>query len=396
MRLDEAAAPFAHLFAAHEAEARGSNDPVALAHDDDLDIHGNHDDVANVERSARDTGNHIRSLETYSRVQGEEAQALKSVQHNEFATGGGGDNGSDGRNRRDRERAVRDLMNQLALIEQRIEWLEQRIEHLEEQLDAVEQLEALGDNLDPSNPHHAALLRAAGIDPASVDPDDPQAAVRNRRGAIETEIVERERELDVLRRERDGLSAQIDREGVVQGEIDRLGTGSVAAVRDAIGDADDYTVDSVAANSDETTATLMDEARGYSEEESQIANLTDDFLFGDQPAPVEISSDDGRPVDDNAVLPASGEVSLAGLEDESSSGNSGGVSLAGLEDGAGAPLTPADGERNGPVIMAEFALAAAPEPPAAEAPAPESDPDDTPATEIANAGTGPVNLTGLA
>ena len=57
----------------------------------DTDVHGNHDDVGNAERIAREFGDRIRGVETQSRVHEDEAQALGGAQHNEFATGEGGD-----------------------------------------------------------------------------------------------------------------------------------------------------------------------------------------------------------------------------------------------------------------------------------------------------------------
>ena len=331
MRLHEAAAPFAHLLAAKTPDG---DDPAVSGHDDDIDIHGNHSDVEIVEENARDTSKHVRSLETHSRVLGDESNALKSVQHNQFATGEGGDSGSE-RNRRQRERAARDFMNQLLLIDRQIARLERLIEQnneqiadLQDQLSVIRQLEALGDNLDPTNPDHARLLREAGIDPSTVDPDNPQAALARRRTEINGEIERLEREneqhqdeIDRLTVERDQLEAQIEQGRALETEI--AAAPSAAAVDQIVADASlADTAAALAQTDSDDVARDIHEALDLTEVQSNerlgmedFASSDDlSFLMDDPPAPISAASEFGEdtPVNNGEGVQPMFERAVAG------------------------------------------------------------------------------------
>ncbi len=263
------------------------------------DIYGNDTGaVGAVEAQAakRETG--IRALETKARGDGDEPNALGGVRHNHFATGEGGDKDSAARQRKERDQAYRTalqvLQDQIAMLDQQIAHYErlieqnnQRIGELNQELNAIEELEALGDNLDPSNPRHAELLRRAGIDPSTVDPDNPQAALERRRREVTDEITRLEQEnaqhrqqIDILESEREELEGQLARQvQAEQGLHSQLeatrGDSSPAAAAqraEAVRSADLRTRTSVRASLTEEEKREIDVASGYTERD--IADIS--------------------------------------------------------------------------------------------------------------------------
>lgn len=339
LRLDEA---FGTLGFAEADALETVQEPAAAASEDsplspdngDTDIHGNDTAaVGAVTDHARKLDDTIAGYAHLANVTGGEVNQSLIISDARLTQGG---DGGDARNRRQREQAARDFATQLMLIDQQIARLErlieqnnERIDELEDQLSAIDRLEALGDNLDPTNPEHARLLRAAGIDPATVDPDNPQAALSRRRGEINGEIERLEREneqhrhrIEELQVERAQVETQIEQGRALETEIAAAPTAT--AVERIVDEASLADTAAALAQSDsdevirdihgalDLTETQTDERLGM-EDFASSDDLS--FLMDDPPAPIVSAATefgDDTPVNDGEGVQPMFERAVAG------------------------------------------------------------------------------------
>ena len=324
----------------------------------DTDLHGNNAEVGNVERTARQSENRVRGLETLSRVHGDEADALSSVQHNEFATGEGGDKGDAARNRRDRDRAYR---NALQALNDHIAMLDRQIRELNRRADAISDYLAEGDIEvgEDGRLTNEAMEREL----AEYERRTGQRVDRHNEEAVRAALQAQQQH---ILRERDGLIQERQRAQEFADRVEASGVPpSVDDMRLIIPDYTDNELDTGTEGLDPAAAAVVDEARGYNEDErTELADSSHD-LFG---ISGEASAPEAQP---------QGPLPLAGLEptsgtavaDTSGDGPVGPISLDGL--GAGSEISAAAGS------------------------APSSREPITVAAQIDDTSLSPIDLTGL-
>ena len=302
----------------------------------DTDLHGNHDDVGNAGRSAREAENRIRGLETQSRVHGDEAHALSSVQHNEFATGEGGDKGGAARNRRDRDRAYR---NALQALNDHIAMLDRQIRELNRRADAIGDYLAEGDIEvgEDGRLTNEAMEREL----AEYERRTGQRVDRHNEEAVRAALQAQQQH---ILRERDGLIQERQRAQEFADRVEASGVPpSVEDMRLIIPDYTDNELDTGSARIDAASAAVVDEARGYDASERDVIAMStaagreryaDSDTTPDESAAAPVPLTGLEPTSGTVVagaIPANGEAA-----DNSGDGPVGPISLDGLGDeGAG-------------------------------------------------------------
>ena len=309
---------------------------------DRTDVHGNHAEVGNAERTAREFGDRIRGLETQSRVHGDEAHALGGAQHNEFATGEGGDKGGAARNRRDRDRAYR---NALQALNDHIAMLDRQIRELERRADAIGDYLAEGDIEvgEDGRLTNEAMEREL----AEYERRTGQRVDRHNEEAVRAALQAQQQH---ILRERDGLIQERQRAQEFADRVEASGVPpSVEDMRLIIPDYTDNELDTGTEGLDAAAAAVVDEARGYDAAERGELAIMADALYGSENAPEAPSADAPEPLPLAGLEPTSGTVvadampAAGEVADNSGDGPVGPISLDGLGDqGAGPSVSRPD------------------------------------------------------